>query len=279
MTSDSMRTSARNAMARIEPPAPGFRAMPSQAATAVRPWEIAPPNAARPIAIAAERWPQPAPPPAFTASWAKARFGSRRARTVRAPAERIRLDMSGAPFVIETVDSVSSVFMGGSSAQVDGGEKREDVRLQQRREDAQRHHRPRHDDRNEARKNAAGRVLTEDVPVKTHGKRKSAREVADHLDQEHERRQHQHRAEEVLEVAEEPVRPDPGGVEEEAARGRQAESVAQDPRRREEGPREEEDHADRHEGVVGNPADQFPVLSAGRDPADREAAERDPVAP
>src|ERR1700690_3767803 len=105
MTSDSMRTRARNAMARIEPPAPGFRAIPSHAATAVRPWEIAPPNAARPIAIAAERWPQPAPPPAFAASWARARFGRRRASAVRAPAGRIRLDMSGAPFVIETVGS------------------------------------------------------------------------------------------------------------------------------------------------------------------------------
>src|ERR1035437_1645944 len=232
MTSDSMRTSARNAMARIEPPAPGFRAMPSQAATAVRPWEIAPPNAARPIAIAAEGWPQPAPPPAFTVSWAKARFGRRRARAARAPAGRIRLDMSGTPFVIETVDSVSSMFMGGGSAQVDGGEKREDVRLQQRREDAQRHHRPRHDDRNEARKNAAGRVLAEDVPVKTHGKRKGTREVPDHLDQEHERRQHEHRAEEMLEVAEEPVLLDPGGVEEEEARDRERERDVQVRRRR-----------------------------------------------
>src|SRR5271169_6374966 len=142
MTSDSMRTSARNAMARIEPPAPGFRAMPSHAATAVRPWEIAPPNAARPIAIAAERWPQPAPPPAFAASWARARFGRRRASAVRAPAGRIRLDMSGAPFVIGKLDSGNSMLVGGGSAQVDGGQEREDVRLQQRREDGQRHHRP-----------------------------------------------------------------------------------------------------------------------------------------
>src|ERR1019366_2289917 len=46
MTSDSMRTSARNAMARIEPPAPGFRAMPPQAATAGRPRGMAPTRAA-----------------------------------------------------------------------------------------------------------------------------------------------------------------------------------------------------------------------------------------
>src|SRR5664280_2282478 len=206
----------------------------------------------------------------------------RRSRAVRAPAGRIRLDMSGAPFVIETVDSVSSMFMGGGSAQVGGGEKREDVRLQQRREDAQRHHRPRHDVRNEALKNAAGLVLSKDVPVETHGKRKSAREVADHLDQEHERRQHQHRAEEVLEVAEEPVRPDPGGVEEEEARDRERERDVQVRRRRlqeEEEPRAEEEDDDRHGDVVRNPAEQLTVLSAGRDPADMKAAKRDSVAP
>src|SRR5512143_4069158 len=232
MTSDSMRTRARNAMARIEPPAPGFRAMPSQAATAVRPWESAPPNAARPIAIAAERWPQPTPPPAFTASWAKARFGRRRARAARAPAGRILLDISGAPFVIETVDSGNSVFVGGRSAQVDGREECEDVRLQQRREDAQRHHRPRHDDRDEAGKNAGGRVLAEDVPEETHGKREGAREDADHLDQEHERREHEHRAQEVLEIAEQPVLPDPGRVEEEEARDRERERDVEVRRRR-----------------------------------------------
>src|ERR1039458_9133642 len=95
MTSDSMRTSARNAIARIEAPAPGFRAIPSHAATAVRPCEIAPPQAARPIAIAAERWPQPTPPPVFAASWAKARFGRRRARAVRPPAGIILFHVLG----------------------------------------------------------------------------------------------------------------------------------------------------------------------------------------
>src|ERR1039457_3432609 len=42
------------------------------------------------------------------------------------------------------------VFMGGGAADVDGGQEREDVRLQQRREDPQRHHRPRNHDRDEA---------------------------------------------------------------------------------------------------------------------------------
>src|SRR5450830_1879125 len=232
MTRDSMRTSARNAIARIEPPAPGFRAIPSQAATAVRPCESAPPKAASPIAIAAERWPHPAPPPVFTASSARAKFGSRRASAVRTPAGRILFNMSGAPFVIEKIDFVLSMLVGGGSAQINGGQEREDVGLQKRREDAQRHHRPRHDDRNETRKNAGGRVLAEDVPEETHGKRKRACEDADHLDQEHERRQHQHRAEEMLEVAEEPVLPDPGCVEEDEARDRERERDVQVRRRR-----------------------------------------------
>src|SRR5450759_392602 len=140
MTRDSMRTSARNAIARIEPPAPGFRAIPSQAATAVRPCESAPPKAASPIAIAAERWPHPAPPPVVTVSSARARCGSRRASAVRAPAGRILFNMSGAPFVIEKIDFVLSMLVGGGSAQINGGQEREDVGLQERREDAQRHH-------------------------------------------------------------------------------------------------------------------------------------------
>src|SRR5512140_1617054 len=167
MTRDSMRTSARNAIARIEAPAPGFRAIPSQAATAVRPCERAPPKAASPIAIAAERWPHPAPPPAFTASSARARFGSRRASAVRTPAGRILFNMSGAPFVLEKTRFRAlfefSMLVGGGSAQIDGGQKCEDVSLQERREYAERHHGPRNDYRDEAREDAAGGVLAEDV--------------------------------------------------------------------------------------------------------------------
>src|SRR5664279_1308570 len=204
-----MRTSARNAIARIEAPAPGFRAIPSQAATAVRPCESAPPKAASPIAIAAERWPQPEPPPVFAASWARARFGSRRASAARAPAGRILFNMSGTPFAFEKVDSM---LVGGRAAQIDGGQEREDVGLQERREEAERHHGPRNDDRDEAREDASGGVLAEDVSVETHRERQRAREVPDHLDEEHERREDQHRSEEMLEVAEEPVLPDAGGV-------------------------------------------------------------------
>src|SRR5450755_4711608 len=172
-----MRTSARNAIARIDAPAPGFRAIPSQAATAVRPCESAPPKAASPIAIAAERWPHPAPPPVFAASWARARFGSRRASAVTAPAGRILFNMSGAPFVIEKLDFLFSFFsmlVGGRAAQIDGGQEGEDVGLQERRENAERHHGPRNDDRDEAREDAAGRVLAEDVSVETHRERQRA---------------------------------------------------------------------------------------------------------
>src|SRR5664279_1554513 len=107
------------------------------------------------------------------------------------------------------------MLVGGRAAQIDGGQEGEDVGLQQRRENAERHHGPRYDDRDETREDAAGGVLAEDVSVETHRERQRAREVPDHLDEEHERSENQHRSEEVLEVAEEPVLLDASGVVEE----------------------------------------------------------------
>src|SRR2546429_394473 len=73
----------------------------------------------------------------------------------------------------------------------------------ERAEDPQRHHRPRPDHRHQAHEDPGGGVLPEDVPEETHPQREDAREVADHLDDEHDRRQPHHRPEEVLEIAQE----------------------------------------------------------------------------
>ena len=53
------------------------------------------------------------------------------------------------------------------------------------------HHRPGKNERQHAHEDPGGGVLAEDVAEETHAQREDAREVADHLDREHERRQQQ----------------------------------------------------------------------------------------
>src|SRR5687767_3797625 len=195
-----MSASPMIVIVRIGPAAPGLRDIPSAAAEVARPCAIAPAAAATPSRNAAPSAPAPQLPavrPAGSpASWASAG----RARQTRARAIQTTVFFRISKLSLFVAAPGSSVLLvGRCEADVDRRQGREYERLEGGGEEAETHERPGNDDRGEAREDARRRVLPVDVHEEPKGQGQDPGEVADHLDDEEERREPEDRSHEVLE--------------------------------------------------------------------------------
>src|ERR1051325_184538 len=203
MTSDSMSARPMIIARRMAPAALGLRAMPSHAAAMAWAWPMAPAAAAMPRTNAAETRPQRTPVwLAPESGW----YGVSCADAVTAKSARMATNRMSFLFTpISSFREFSDLvfFRRDGATDVHHRQHDEDERLQERAEDAQAHHRPGQHERQHPHEDPGGRVLAEDIAEETHAQREDAREVADHLDGEHERREQRQRPHEVLEVVEE----------------------------------------------------------------------------
>src|ERR1051325_6879705 len=206
MTSDSMSARPMIIARRMAPAALGLRAMPSHAAAMAWAWPMAPAAAAMPRTNAAETRPQRTPVwRAPESGW----YGVSCADAVTAKSARMATNRMSFLFTpISSFREFSDLvfFRRDGATDVHHRQHDEDERLQERAEDAQAHHRPGQHERQHPHEDPGGRVLAEDIAEETHAQREDAREVSDHLDREHERREPPHRTREVFQIVAESLR-------------------------------------------------------------------------
>src|SRR5882724_5305827 len=195
MTSDSMSARPRIAITRMGPAAPGFLAIPSHAAAVALRCANAPPNAEMAIAKAAPMTPHLTPPDdaAAAVSWANA--GNDVSAIVANPMKIPFFDIRRNSF-----QKLSMFLMRHRSRDVDRRQDHENERLEKRPDEAQGHHGPGNEDRSHREEYPRRDVLAPDVSGETQRQGKDSRKHADDLDQEHQRRQHEHRPHEMLQI-------------------------------------------------------------------------------
>ena len=101
--------------------------------------------------------------------------------------------------------SVTQCSSGDGALEVDRGQHDEDERLQKRAEDAEAHHRPGDEEREDAEEDAGRRVLAEDVAEQPERQREDARQVGDDLERDMSGNSHHTGPHEVLRVADSAV--------------------------------------------------------------------------
>src|SRR5215467_3312465 len=170
MTSDSISARPRIIGPRIWPAAPGFRAMPSSAPAAARPWPMPPPRAARPM-------PRPAPsaicPKLLARPWLLIRSASETAcaNAGLAISRTTSDDTTEARILIVRVMGVPSsrakresmLLMLDRHADVDHGEGGEHQRLDEAHQQAEQQERQRDEDRDQREERHHDLVVGEHV--------------------------------------------------------------------------------------------------------------------
>src|SRR5215470_11095126 len=210
MTSDSMSTRPRIRLPRISPAALGFRAMPSTAALRPLAWPSAPKAAAKASAkppVMIDHWATTflaafAPSAAAScacrgdvnATAARATIANTKSFLLTSPPENYpitkslnhgSLDFACGHFTV----FVLLVLRCDGPAQVNRREQHEDECLKRRGDEAEEHHRQRHEKGNDAEEDQNDQILAEDVAEQPQRQRQYPREMADDLDRQHDRRE------------------------------------------------------------------------------------------